>query len=140
MPVMDLARSDVIDVPPDASVTSVVEIMEDQSVGSVVVVEEETPIGLLTDRDLALQVIGRIGGSDGLTAVDVMTGDPFTVEQDAGIYETLSRATEAGVRRIPVVDDDGSLVGIVTLDDFVVLLASELENVSDIVQTESPPY
>lgn len=140
MTIMDLARSDVIAVPPEADVTSLVELMDEHSVGSVVVVEDDRPVGLVTDRDLALAVVGRPQGSDGLTAADVMTADLFTVEAEAGIYETLSRATEAGVRRVPVVAADGTLAGIVTLDDFVVLLASELGNVSEIVQAESPPY
>jgi CBS domain-containing protein len=56
-----------------------------------------------------------------------------------GIYEAILAATDAGVRRIPVVDGD-ELVGIVTLDDITVLLARELNDVAGVIQGESPPY
>lgn len=140
MTVMDLARTDVIAVPPDADLQSLAGLMEEHSVGSVVVVEDDRPIGMVTDRDLAMATVGRGDDGAGQTAAEVMSEELFTVGQDAGIYETLSRATEASVRRVPIVADDGTLAGIVTLDDFVVLLASELANVSEIVQAESPPY
>jgi len=56
------------------------------------------------------------------------------------VYGVLSRIADVGVRRVPIVDHDGAITGIVTLDDFVVLLTNELENVSEVIQGESPPY
>lgn len=140
MTVMDLARSDVVTVPPAAGADSIAELMAEHSVGCVVVVENDRPVGLVTDRDLALSVLGGNGDVASLTASDVMTADPVTVDASDGIYQALGRASEAGVRRIPVVEHDGELAGIVTLDDFAVLLASELGTLSDIIQAESPPY
>ena len=67
------------------------------------------------------------------------TDDPVTVDVDAGVYEALNTAREANVRRLPVLDGD-ELYGIVTLDDMIVLLAAEFREVSEIIQSESPPY
>ncbi|MFB6352985.1 MAG: CBS domain-containing protein [Halobacteriales archaeon] len=141
MTVMALARSDVVTVPPTAGADSIAELMADHSVGSVVVVDDDDrPLGLVTDRDLALAALLDDADVASMTAADVMTADPVTVPAEDGIYKALGQASDAGVRRLPVVDDDGTLAGIVTLDDFVVLLASEMENLSDIIQAESPPY
>ena len=140
MAVIELARTDVVTVAPDAGVADVASLMDEASVGSVVVVEDERPVGLVTDRDLALAVVSRGADPASLAASDVMTADPVTVDASDSIYEALSRASEAGVRRVPVVDGDGRLAGIATFDDFLVLLASELGKLSTIVQAESPPY
>lgn len=140
MTIAELARSEVITVPPEALATHIAELMEEESVGSVVVVDDDRPIGLVTDRDLAMEVVARGTEPSEVTAEEVMTPDPITVEKDAGIYGVLSLANDTDVRRIPVVDRDGGLAGIVTLDDFIVLLTSELDHISDIVQAESPPY
>jgi len=140
MPIRDLARQDVVAVTPDAGATRIASLMEERAVGSAVVVEDDRPVGLVTDRDLTIEVLSRGTDPDDVTAADVMTEDPFTAHEDEGIYEVLSGASEVGVRRVPVVDDAGDLAGIVTLDDFVVLLAGELDSVSTIVEAESPPY
>lgn len=140
MTIENMARGDVVAVSPDTGVHRIAGLMDEHAVGSVVVVEDDRPVGLVTDRDLTLEVLSRGGDAETLTASGVMSADPFTISEDAGIYEVLASASEVGVRRVPIVDDDGKLAGIVTLDDFLVLLAGELDNVSDIVQSESPPY
>lgn len=140
MAIIELARTDVVTVAPDADAAAVASLMDEASVGSVVVVEDGRPVGLVTDRDLALAVVSRGADPASLDASDVMSADPFTVHEGESIYDVLSATSEAGVRRVPVVDDDGALAGIVTFDDFLVLLASEVGNLSAIVQAESPPY
>lgn len=140
MTIMDLARTAVITVPPDAGVNHVAQLMAEESVGSVVVVDGDQPTGLITDRDLALEVVGAGRDPTALTAADVMAADPFTVTEDAGLYEALQATRDAGVRRVPIVTDSGTLAGIVTLDDFVVLLAREFGDVADVVEAESPAY
>ena len=138
MTIRQISRTDVVTADPDTPVTDVAATMRDRGVGSVVVTEAGTPTGLVTDRDIGVGVWDHDDPA-GLTAADVMSRDPVTVEADAGVYEALRRADEAKVRRLPVVED-GALAGIVTLDDFVVLLAGELDGVADVIQSESPPY
>lgn len=140
MTVKDLAREEVVTVAPDASARDVALTMGDADVGSVVVVEDGRPAGILTDRDLAMEVVGENADAAELPAAELMTADVATTHEDASIYDALATMHEVGVRRLPLVDDGGALTGIVTLDDVVVLLGSELENVSGVVQSESPPY
>lgn len=140
MTVKEMAREEVVTVPPGESTQTIARTMEEAGVGSVVVVEGDHPVGVVTDRDLAIQVVGDAADATERTASDVMVEDLFTVNETEGIYDVLERMREVGVRRVPLVDDDGAITGIVTLDDFLVLLASEFDNVSGVVQTESPPY
>lgn len=138
MTIGDIARTEVVTVDPDTGVESMAETMRNDRVGSLVVVEDGDVLGIVTDRDLGLGIWEHERPS-AATAADLMTPDPVTVDIDAGIYDALETVRETNVRRLPVVDD-GDLAGIVTLDDFVVLLTGELEAVSDVIQAESPPY
>lgn len=138
MAITDIARTDVVTVEPGEAVPVLAERMREEGVGSVVVVDGETPVGLVTDRDVALR-IWEVPDPRRVVAEDLMTAEPTTVDADTGVYEALRTAREAGVRRLPVLDD-GELVGIVTLDDIVVLLVGELEEVSALIQSESPEY
>jgi CBS domain-containing protein len=136
MTVEDVMRTDVVTAGPDAAVASLTEIMRDENVGSVVVVENDTPVGLVTDRDLALRAVNSLSGT---TARDVMTPDPITVAADTSVFEATALVGDVGVRRLPVTEE-GRLVGIVTLDDLVRLLVVELDNLTDVISAESPPY
>lgn len=139
MTLRDLAREDVVTAEPDAAATDLADAMREENVGSVVVTEDRRPVGLVTDRDIAMQLCQEGVDPAAMTARDIMTEDLVTVEADAGVYEAIRKASEANVRRVPVVDD-GELWGIVTLDDFFVLLAGEFGELSSVVQSESPPY
>lgn len=139
MTVMDLMRADVVTAPPTASVDELVERMRQELVGSVVVTEDGSPVGIVTDRDVALAVVGDGETPDDLTADALMTPDPATVAVDAAVPGVFDAMLDASIRRLPVVDG-GELVGIVTLDDLVVFLAEELGVLADVVGTEMTPY
>ena len=102
--------------------------MRDFHVGCVVVVREARVVGILTDRDLVLRVMAE--GRDPLeTRVeDVVTYDPSTLDRTDGIETALRLMRERCVRRLPIVDRDGRVVGIVTADDLIVLLSRELSD------------
>lgn len=155
MKVEEFARSEVVTASPDAPVRDVARSMVDRSVGSVVIVEDGEPVGIVTDRDLAVRLLAEegdetvfSGGRDptDLTAADVMTVDPLVVAVGDELPRVLHHMNEAGARRVPVVDEDGSIAGIVTLDDVVIHLAGEsthvsaqLDNVAGVIRSESPP-
>jgi CBS domain-containing protein len=139
MTIADMARENVVTVEPDTDAAEISRILEEENVGSVIVIEEREPVGIVTDRDLALDVVGEQRDSTAVTAEEIMTTDLFTVGTDDIIYDVLERMDEAGVRRVPVLED-GELAGIVTLDDFLVLLASEFDHVSGVVQSGVPEY
>ncbi|MEF8850993.1 MAG: CBS domain-containing protein [Haloarculaceae archaeon] len=138
MTVRQISRTDVVTADPDTPVPDVAATMNEERIGSVVVTEDGTPVGLVTDRDIGVGVWEHDHPAQ-VTAADLMTGDLVTVDVETGIYDALRVAEEANVRRLPVVDGD-DLYGIVTLDDFVVLLSGEFDSVADVIQSESPPY
>ena len=139
MTVSDLARTDVVTADPDATISELAFAMANERVGSVVVTEGEAPVGIVTDRDIALDVLGTGADPGEWTARDVMTSDLATASPDDGVMEVVHLMSEASVRRLPLVED-GRLVGIVTLDDLLVLLAGEISNLARVVEAESPPY
>lgn len=139
MTLADLMREEVVTVSPEVPVNEVATQLREEDVGSAVVVEDGKPIGIVTDRDISVRIAADNLDPTQMTAGDVMTEDPMTVDVDTGVLELSNAMCDAGVRRMPVVDD-GELAGIITLDDLTVLLASELNNLAGVVQAESPPY
>lgn len=107
-------------------VINVARRMRDFRVGCVVVTRGARPIGIITDRDLVLRVVAE--GLDPNTTLvsSVVTYDVTTLPRDAGIDTAVRLMSERGVRRLPIVTDDGRVTGIVTADDLTVLLTQEL--------------
>lgn len=139
MPIADIARSSVVTANPDASAAELAERLESNNVGSVVITEGTAPVGIVTDRDLALTMVGDGADPSSIVARDVMSEDLITAEASEGAFDLCSTMCDNAVRRMPIVDD-GELVGIVTLDDMLQLLADELQHLSTVVARESPPY
>lgn len=140
MTVADLMRTEVVTARPNESARRVAKRMRDENVGSVVVQEDGRPVGIVTDRDLATRILAAAADPERNTARDAMTSDPETVTTDAGVRELCDRMSEACVRRMPVVDYEGDLAGIITHDDLNTLLADEQRELADIIASESPPY
>ncbi|SIR76659.1 CBS domain-containing protein [Natronorubrum thiooxidans] len=140
MPVDNLARSDVITAATDESAKELATTMDNEDVGSVVIVDESDPVGIVTDRDLTLQVVAAGDHPDELTAADVMSTDLCTVAHDSGFYKATELMSEHGIRRLPVTDSNGELTGIITIDDLNELLADEHQQLADVVQAQRPPY
>ncbi len=114
--------------------------MKEEEVGSVVIEADGKPVGIVTDRDLTLEVLEPRRDPTETTAEEVMTETPTTVNSDDGVLDATATMYEKGVRRLPVVDSDGALTGIVTLDDLLVLLTDELDDLVGVIEAESPPY
>jgi CBS domain-containing protein len=101
--------------------------MEAHNTGTVVVVENGRPVGMITDRDLALE-LGARGKSPQTAVVKVMATPVETIYEKEGIFAATKVMKDAKVRRLPVVDNEDRLVGIVALDDLIKLLGRELGN------------
>jgi CBS domain-containing protein len=138
MSLADCIQTDVVTASPKDSVCDIAELMERRNVGSVVITRDDCPIGIVTDRDLVIRVTAR-GKDPRLTnAGDIMTRDPVTVREDLGIFDMVNCARDSGIRRIPVVDSDRKLVGILAMDDVVSLLAEQMNCVTDIIKSSAP--
>jgi len=132
-------REPVVTIQPKQSVRDAALMMRDRHVGAVLVVDGDRPVGIVTDRDIVMRAI--IEGRDPNTTPvrDVMSGNPTVARSDQKIDDAVIAIRTAGVRRMPIVDAAGKAIGIVTLDDLVVLMAGELTMVAGAVQQNLGP-
>lgn len=133
----EIVVTDVVTAERDTPIATVVAKMAEEDVGSVVVVEDDSPIGVLTDRSVALALENSPDVAE-KQAGDLVGDDLVTGTMELTAFEALDRLREETIRRLPIVDDEGNLEGIVTLDDLVVLLSSELEKAGQIIREQSP--
>ena len=113
--------------------------MRDRRVGTLVIVDDAgKAVGLLTDRDLVPRVVAAGGDPRATSVGEVMTEYPKTVSERTPIESALSLMRSGSFRRVPVVNDDGKLVGIVSLDDVLVLLAEDFELIGGLLERETP--
>ena len=115
--------------------------MRDHHVGCLIVVEEaprgRIPVGVVTDRDLVLGVLAtRLHAAERIAVNEVMSQNVVSVRQDATLIDALALKRGEGVRRVPVVDDGGVLLGLLALDDVLCLLAEQLQDVVGLLRRE----
>jgi CBS domain-containing protein len=144
MEISDIVREDVVTVYLDDSLLDVAEVLREERVGSAVVLDgHDEVLGIVTDRDLVVYGQEFVDALDRTAVNEILSVDVFSVSPDVSVLELTERMREEGVRRVPVMAD-GDIVGIVTLDDLIVLLARELdspelENLAAVIEGESPP-
>jgi CBS domain-containing protein len=136
MSISNLCNRTVVCVNTGASIAEVAKQMEDKNVGSVVVVDNEKPCGLVTDRDIILRVVNKGKDPQQTYVDDVMSELVLCLEEDMGLYEALEMLKGKSLRRYPVIDKNGNLKGIITLDDIIYLLGREMSDVASIIQAE----
>jgi signal-transduction protein with cAMP-binding, CBS, and nucleotidyltransferase domain len=126
MRVSDMLRRSVVAVRPEQTITEAAQIMDQAGVGALVVVDGEVPLGLVTDRDLVRRGLARSMPSD--ARVDaLMTIPVVTIDAQADAHDVYEVFRSHAIRRIPVVRD-GRLVGMVSVDDVLIHLSSDLED------------
>jgi CBS domain-containing protein len=135
MKLSDLFSKGAITALPDDTLASVAQKMLEHNVGAVVIVQGERPIGIITDRDLAL-ALGAEGVLPEEPARRLMTRRVLTIADDAGIFTATRFMKECEVRRLPIVDRQDRLVGIVTLDDLLRCVGRELYNLAEGIRHE----
>jgi CBS domain-containing protein len=133
-------ESDLVTANPDHSIVDASKLMSEHDVGCIVVERDGEPVGIVTDRDIAIDVVAAGKDPADTMLSDVMSRDPITAHKSDGIYKLAESMRDNGVRRMPLVDDDGELAGIITLDDVFVLVADEMHGLSEVIRAESPPY
>jgi len=140
MAIGDICTRETVFTTKDSTIGAAARLMREHHVGDLVVVEEKNgrriPVGILTDRDLVVEILAKEVDMNSLTVGDLMIEDLVTAREGDGLYETIQRMRAKGVRRVPVVDTHGSLVGIVSVDDLLDLLADELTTLARLVSRE----
>jgi CBS domain-containing protein len=125
------SRRELIAVAPDTAVDEVAQLMRARHVGAVLVAEDGRPVGIVTDRDLVVRLLAD-GWTPSAPVRAVMTRDLVLAHVDDAIDHAFFTMRRHGIRRLPIVDSGGTLVGLVALDDLLVLLGGE---VSSLVET-----
>lgn len=130
MRVGELCNRDVVISDRNDRISDAAKLMRHHHVGDVVVVEERSgkyfPVGILTDRDLVVKVLANEVAPANLLVGDVMSFDLISAREDESLLEASKRMRDKGIRRMPIVSADGSLAGIMTMDDLLDLIAEQL--------------
>ena len=134
MLIEDLITRSPVTVPKGAHVSLAARRMAESDVGSIVVVADgKDPAGILTDRDVALHMAG---GVEDARVEDVMTARPVSVSRGTDVEQCIEKMGTHEVRRILVLDQNGELVGVVSLDDIVMHLSNTLEQAAALIRAE----
>lgn len=114
--------------------------MREHHVGTLVVVREDGdaphPVGIVTDRDVVIEVVAKRAPIDTLTVADIMTRELVSCDEDEDLLLAFDRMRHKGIRRMPVVNRRGALVGLLAVDDVIELLAELIARVPKLVQRE----
>lgn len=137
----EICNREVIVALREMPVLEAAQLMRQHHVGTIVVCEPvngegRIPVGIVTDRDIVLEVVATELRADTITIGDIMSPALVTVAETAEVSEALELMRSKGVRRLPVVGAEGRLAGIVAVDDLVELLAEVLTDVAKVVARE----
>jgi CBS domain-containing protein len=125
MELQEAIRRSPATVAPDTTLAEAAKVMDERGVGALVIVDDDQPTGIVTDRDITVRATARRYPPD--ARIDsVMSTDLITVAATDDLQGALRVFAKNPIRRLPLVDDDGGLVGMVTADDLLVNLTSEL--------------
>jgi predicted transcriptional regulator len=141
MQAAELCNRQVVTASRDMSIPEAARLMRDRHVGSLVVTETKEgrviPVGILTDRDIVVEIVSRDISLNEVTVGDIMTYALLKVAEDENIFDVAQRMRARGVRRVPVVSRLGDLIGIIAADDILELLSEELSLLSKITTREA---
>lgn len=140
MSIGEFCNREVVVAERNCSVLEAAHLMRQHHVGALVVVASgdgtRVPVGIVTDRDLVIEVLAARLDPEIVLLGDLMIEPLCAVRERDGVFETMRRMREHGVRRVPVVDERGGLQGIVAIDDLIALLAEEMNEFAKLITHE----
>ena len=140
MPLSEICNREMIIVQRNETALEAAKLMRKHHVGDVMVVDDyngkRIPVGIVTDRDIIVEIIATELDPGVMTVEDIMGKELFTVKETADLFWAIQYMRSKTVRRLPVVNEDGGLVGILTLDDVLALLSEELLDLAKLVGYE----
>ncbi|MCX4186940.1 CBS domain-containing protein [Methylophaga sp. OBS4] len=140
MKVGDVCTRRVIIIEKNETVQEAAKLMRQHHVGDVVVVERHDgknhPVGILTDRDIVVELLAEKVDLDAVTIGDAMSYELLTIKESDDLTDTLKRLSRKGVRRAPVVAEDGNLAGVVSADDLIEVFAELLRDLTMLISRE----
>jgi CBS domain-containing protein len=140
MRVGEFCSREVVIVDREETIVEAARLMREKHVGDVVVVEERAgerfPVGILTDRDIVVQLVAAGIALDAVSIGDAMSFELATAREEDGLLDTIRQMQLKGVRRLPVVDAHGALVGILSVDDVLELISEQLSGLVTVITRE----
>jgi CBS domain-containing protein len=139
MSVGRICTRSVVVATPEESVRDAAKRMSEHNVGSIVVVSRELrPVGMLTDRDITLRCVAPGRLPDDLSIGEIMTAPARSVVENTAIDDAAAMMRRLGVRRLPVTNQKGVLVGLIALDDLLELIIEETSAIGSVLRKEAP--
>ena len=138
MSLRSYCRKPVVRISPETSVTEACRLMEQNNIGCLIAEQEGKLCGIVTDRDIALRVTGSKRDPDKTKVQDIMTPDPIRVSVDKDLHHLTALMHAYHVRRVPIVNGFDTTLGLVTLDDLIAQLGSDISEIGKAISEEFP--
>lgn len=137
----EICSRDVVAVTRDTTITEAAKLMRHHHIGTLVICDPPSfarrmPIGIVTDRDIVVEVVAPGLQAETIMVGDIMASGLVTIRESQGVLQALELMRHKGVRRLPVLDYDGQLSGLIAIDDILEVLADELTDVSNVIGRE----
>ena len=136
MSLMNFCRKSVVRISSDASSVEACRLMQEKNVGCLIVERDGKLCGILTDRDIALRVAGAQKNPQETSVLEIMTPDPIRISVDKDLDHLTSLMHTYHVRRVPIVNGYDTALGIVTLDDLIAQMGSNMSEISKAISEE----
>jgi len=140
MTVGTVCNREVVFIHRGASIPEAARLMREYHVGDLIVVDEKTgkrvPVGIVTDRDIVLEVIAEGVSLNDVCVGDIMSAELVTARTGDDLLETVKVMRARGIRRLPVIDDDNELAGILSVDDLIDLFSEQLADLARLIARE----
>ena len=140
MTVGAVCNREVIVVDKTASIVEAARLMRKYHVGDLVVVEDRAgkrvPVGIVTDRDIVLEVVAEGVDMNDVNVGDIMSNNLVTARENDSVLETIKIMRAKGIRRLPVINDDNDLVGILAVDDLIDLFSEQIVDLARLIARE----
>lgn len=125
-------------VTPETPIKKIVAIMKKEDIGAVPVAKDQKVVGMVTDRDLALRALADSAEPAKLTAADVMTKNVASCRSDQTVEDAIHLMQQKKIRRLPVIDSDDHLVGMLSLSD--ISHHASREKSASLIQAVATPH
>lgn len=137
MSLSTLMTKEITSLPQTATALDAAKYMTDMNVGSVIITDEkDKPVGIITDRDITTKVIANEKDPKSVKLKDIMNSPVITIGVEKDIVDATKLMGEYWVRRLPVVDQAGKVVGVISLDDILIFLGLEIQNIANVLKRE----
>lgn len=140
MSIGEFCNRDVIVTNKETSITEAAQLMRKYHVGDLLVTVSEQdkhiPIGIVTDRDIVIELIAKEQDLSTVTVGDIMSSELYTAREQDALIDTVKNMRSKGIRRIPVIDSMHNLVGIFSLDDAIEIIAEQLQDLAGTIHQE----